>query len=248
MDDYEFGYPQDLDHPSDYMDTLSDDGSHGIAGQIESQPKTPDNTQLREGHLRGSQIQFPSNSPPPSPSLSGASNSVTEDLELATAFRENSAIRLLYLQTAVVNIFDSCTVLACNTHLTDDLDLLDAAGVSVIQSIKPATTLATAKHHLGLEYDDYIEKRPICTICSKYYTLDEIKSLRLPSCTKPQCKGIAYCVKRSTDDPPVEKRVPAKILPYMSHSESTTNAFATLLCEQLGTISGLPIRQNNMDV
>ena len=50
-DDYEFGYPQDLDHPSDYMDTLSDDGSQGLAGQIESRPKTPDNAQLHKGHL-----------------------------------------------------------------------------------------------------------------------------------------------------------------------------------------------------
>jgi hypothetical protein len=228
-DNYEFGYPQDLYPPSDYMhldDTLSNDGSEGVgnhAGQIESRPETPDNAQLREEYSRDPRIQSPGNSPPPSPSLNGSSDSAadeTEELELATAFRENPAIRLLYLQTVVANIFDSRTVLACNTQLTDGLDLLDAAGVSLIQSIKPATTLATAKRRLGLEYDDYIEKRPICTICSKYYTLDDINSLRSPSCTKPRCKGIAYRIKRSTDDPPVEKRVPAKILPYMSLIQS----------------------------
>jgi hypothetical protein len=43
-------------------------------------------------------------------------------------------------------IFDSRTVLACNTQLTDGLDLLDAAGVFLIKSIEPAMTLATAKH------------------------------------------------------------------------------------------------------
>ena len=47
-DDYEFRYPQDLDHLSDYMDTLSDDGSQGIAGQIKSWPKTPNNAQLHK--------------------------------------------------------------------------------------------------------------------------------------------------------------------------------------------------------
>ena len=228
-DDYEFGYLQDLDPPSDYMDlddTLSNGGSQGIdnrAGQIESRPETPDNAQLHEGYSRGPQIQSLGNSPPPSPSLGGSSDQATdetEELELATAFRENPAIRLLYLQTVVANIFDSRTVLACNTQLTDGLDLLDAAGVSLIQLIKPATTLATAKRRLGLEYDDYIEKRPICTICSRYYTLDDIKNLHSPSCTKPRCKGIAYRIKRSTDDPPVEKRVPAKILPYMSLIQS----------------------------
>ena len=51
--DYEFRYPQNLDHPSDYMDTLSDDGSQGIAGQIESWTKTPNNAKLHEGHSRG---------------------------------------------------------------------------------------------------------------------------------------------------------------------------------------------------
>lgn len=229
LDNYEVGYPQNLCPPSDYMDlddTLSNDGSEGVgnrAGQIGSRPETPDNAQLYEGCSRDPQIQSPGNSPPPSPSLNGSSDSATdetEELELATAFRENPAIRLLYLQTVVANIFDSRTVLACNTQFTDGLDLLDAAGVSLIQSIKPATTLATAKRRLGLEYDDYIEKRPICTICSKYYTLNDINSLRSPSCTKPRCKGIAYRVKRSTDNPPVEKRVPAKILPYMSLIQS----------------------------
>ena len=96
-------------------------------------------------------------------------------------------------------------MLACNTQLTDGLDLLDAAGVSLIESIKPATTLATAKHRLGLEYDDYIEKRPICTVCSKYYSPDDINNLQSPSCIKPRCKGVAYHIKRSTKDPPVEK-------------------------------------------
>jgi len=44
-------------------------------------------------------------------------------------------------------IFDSRTVLACNTQLTDGLDLLDA-GVFLIKSIEPAMTSATAEHHL----------------------------------------------------------------------------------------------------
>ncbi|KIM81157.1 hypothetical protein PILCRDRAFT_89185 [Piloderma croceum F 1598] len=228
-DNYEFGYPQDLYPPLDsltYMDLddiLSNDGSQGVdnrAGQIESRPEIPDNALPHEEYSRS---QSPGNSPPPSPSLDGSSSSATdetEEVELAMAFRENPTIRLLYLQTVVANIFDSRTVLACNTQLTDGLDLLDAAGISLIQSIKPATTLATAKRRLGLEYDDYIEKRPICTICSKYYTLNDINSLHSPSCTKPRCKGIAYRIKRSTDDPPVKKRVPAKILPYMSLIQS----------------------------
>lgn len=164
--------------------------------------------QLHKEYLQGPQIKSPGSSPPSSPSLNGSSDSATdeaEELELATAFQENPAIQLSYLQTVVTNIFDSWTVLACNTQLTDELDILDAAGVSLIESIKPAMTLATAECCLGLEYDDYIEKWPICIVCSKYYSLDDINDLQSPSCIKPRCKGVAYHIKRSTEDPPVEK-------------------------------------------
>jgi hypothetical protein len=231
-DEYDFDYPQDFYLPADSSADMDPDnassngGSQRIdnhAGQIESMPETPDNAQLHEEYSRGPRIQSPGSSPPSSPSLNGSSDSATdeaEEPELATAFRENPAIRLLYLQTVVANIFDSRTVLACNTQLTDGLDLLDAAGVSLIESIKPATTLATAKRRLGLEYDDYIEKRPICTVCSKYYSPEDINNLQSPSCMKPRCKGVAYRIKRSTEDPPVEKRVPAKILPYISLIQS----------------------------
>jgi hypothetical protein len=86
-------------------------------------------------------------------------------------------------------------MLACNTQLTNGLDLLDAAGVSFIESIKPATTLATAKHCLGLEYDDYIEKRPICTVFSKYYSPDDINNLQSPFCINPTAKELPIASK-----------------------------------------------------
>jgi hypothetical protein len=223
LDEYDFDYqdfylPMDSSMNMDPDYALSNDGSQEFNGQIVSRPN---NSQLHREPSQSPQVQSSGSPPPPSPSLSSSSFSATDGTEeLATAFRENSVIRLLYLQTVVANIFDSRTVLACNTQLTDGLDLLDAAGVSLIGSIKPAMTLATAKRRLGLEYDDYIEKRPICTVCSKYYSPDDIKNLQSPSCIKQRCKGVAYCIKRSTDDPPVEKRVPAKILPYISLIQS----------------------------
>ena len=69
-----------------------------------------------------------------------------EDEELLlTAFRENRAVHLLYMQTLVANIFDSRTVLASNTQLSDGLDLLEATGLALEQSVKPATTLPTVR-------------------------------------------------------------------------------------------------------
>lgn len=231
-DDYDFERPQDLDFAMDNSLEIasdcgdsSDDGSQGFSGFLdsagESEIEMPNNSLSHEESPQSPQTPSPGNTPPSSPSPDNSLDSETDETEdLATAFRENPAIRLLYLQTVVANIFDSRTVLACNTQLTDGLDLLDAAGVSLIESIKPATTLGTAKRRLGLEYDDYIERRPICTVCSRYYSLEDIKDLPSPSCKKPRCKGIAYRIKRSSDDPPIEKRVPAKILPYISLIQS----------------------------
>ena len=60
-----------------------------------------------------------------------------EDKELLpTAFWENWTVHLLYMQTLVANIFDSWTVLASNTQLSDSLDLLEATGLALEQSVK----------------------------------------------------------------------------------------------------------------
>ena len=40
------------------------------------------------------------------------------------------------MQTLVANIFDSWTVLASNTQLSDSLDLLEATGLALEQSVK----------------------------------------------------------------------------------------------------------------
>ena len=77
-------------------------------------------------------------------------------------------MRLIYLQTVVGRIFGSRTVLDSNNALTDGLDLIkpavSMAGTTLTHMIKPAETLTTAKRRLGLEVDDYIEKRLVCTV------------------------------------------------------------------------------------
>lgn len=147
-----------------------------------------------------------------------------DDDSLAPGFRESPAIRLLYLQTVLGSIFGSRTVLDSNNALTDGLDLIELAsslgGNAAINEIKPAQTLVTAKRRLGLEVDDYIEKRPVCTACYKYYSPEDIKRLRSPSCTVTKCIGTVYRVKRRAEDQDGsaddEIRIPAKIMPYMS--------------------------------
>lgn len=157
---------------------------------------------------------------PPEPAVANA------DLDgLAPGFHESPAVRLLYLQTVIGSIFGSRTVLDSNNALTDGLDLIELAasvsGAAPTHVIKPAQTLVTAKRRLGLEVDDYIEKRPICTVCYKYYSSDDIKRLPSPNCTVARCRGIVYRVKRRAehqhdDSVDNEIRIPAKIEPYMS--------------------------------
>ena len=81
--------------------------------------------------------------------VSGPNNTTNVNLEdceiLSMAFQEHHAVHLLYLQTVIANIFDSRTVLACNTQLSDGLDLLEAANIAQEQSVKPARTLSTVK-------------------------------------------------------------------------------------------------------
>ena len=134
-----------------------------------------------------------------------------EDEELLlTAFRENQAVHLLYMQTFVANIFDSRTVLASNTQLSDGLDLLEATGLALEQSVKPDTTLPTVRRRLGMNYDDYIKKIPQCNKCYKNYTYEGIEKLMSPTCTIDKCKGSVYWVKRTSNSEqdegdPIEK-------------------------------------------
>ena len=121
----------------------------------------------------------------------------------------------------IANIFDSRTILACNTQLSNGFNLLQATGLILEQSIKPAKTLSTAKRRLGLDYNKYIEKIPICDKCYKNYTYEDIKRLLSSSCTVKQSKGKVYQVKQTAsikgdETDPVEKRNPMKILPYIS--------------------------------
>ncbi|KAG6875878.1 hypothetical protein C0993_006939 [Termitomyces sp. T159_Od127] len=57
---------------------------------------------------------------------------------------------------------------------------------------RPAKTLKTAKRRLGLDSDAYIVQIPICTVCFKLYTHEDIKAAYSPNCTGHRCQGIFY--------------------------------------------------------
>jgi hypothetical protein len=135
---------------------------------------------------------------------------------IPAAFRESAAVRLIYLHAVKASIFHNHTNDNCTRRITEDLDILDAAGI-LPTNPAPARTLVTAKRRLGLDIDLYIHKQPICTVCFKHYSLDDIDKLQESNCTVSKCKGQVYREKRLAGPPgsePKLKRVPAKIQQY----------------------------------
>jgi hypothetical protein len=63
---------------------------------------------------------------------------------------------------------------------------------------------------LKLYVDLYIHKQPICTLCYKHYSLEDIAELSDSNCTWQRCKGQVYQEKRVAGPPgsnPKTKRV-----------------------------------------
>jgi hypothetical protein len=130
-----------------------------------------------------------------------------------SAFNESAPVRLIYLHAVKNNIFHNHTEDDCTRQA---LDVLEVAGLLPLYPI-PARTLVTAKRRLGIDVDQYIIKQPICTVCFKNYSAEEIEALENENCTVRRCKGIVYHTKRTAGPANTEattKRVPAKIQPY----------------------------------
>lgn len=134
------------------------------------------------------------------------------------AFRETAPVRLAYLHAAISHIFEGTSFLDATNRLQGELDVIELCGALPTYPV-PARTIVTAKRRLGLNSDDYINQRPICTKCFKYYPRDSIDTMQSPKCTIPRCRGIVYREKRMRADPvsgeaPPAKRYPAKIHAY----------------------------------
>lgn len=140
---------------------------------------------------------------------------------MCSAYREEPAVRLAYLQVVIANAFQGRTNLDSTMQLTDTLDVLEVAN-SLPTYPKPARTITTAKSRLGLNVDDFIEARPVCSSCFKYYSHDDLAHLEAPECLVARCPGIVYREKRIKDRSPTAvdgytmRRIPAKIQPYSS--------------------------------
>ncbi|KAG1734055.1 uncharacterized protein EDB91DRAFT_1251100 [Suillus paluster] len=135
-----------------------------------------------------------------------------EDLvTLVPAFRQTPPMRLVYLQSAIAHITGVATVTDATNRLQDGLDLIEICGVLPVHP-QPLRSLATVKKHLGLQVDDYVEKKAICTRCYKFYSPQDIQDLISLNCTVRRCQGIIYRMKheRPDDITGIERKVGLK--------------------------------------
>ncbi|PCH37277.1 hypothetical protein WOLCODRAFT_21009 [Wolfiporia cocos MD-104 SS10] len=131
------------------------------------------------------------------------------------AFLKSSAVRLAYFESVLDNVFNNITVKASEQTLRCVSAIIEECGLlSELTLPRPARSLVTAKPHLGLSVDDYFEKIPICTVCFKSYTQDEINALASPQCTAQRCKGVVWKIKRTASR--LEKCYPTNVQPYAS--------------------------------
>ena len=182
-----------------------------------------------------------SGAPSRSPSPTGSSNDssgnlpdrppltdLTLDPELSSlvpAFDELPVIRLVYLHAVLGNVFEHLPVLDSERRLQDELTIVKMC-IGTLPDLprKPARSLPTARRRLGLNIDDYIQLRSICTVCFKEYTPEQIQALTSPLCIVRGCKGKVYDETRKrvapqaldseNDSGGTYKRVPAKLAPY----------------------------------
>ncbi|KAG1751405.1 uncharacterized protein EDB91DRAFT_1234802 [Suillus paluster] len=113
-------------------------------------------------------------------------------IEFPTAHRETLAVQLAYLHA-------TRPIASAERQLNGELKIIALCGALPTHP-RPARTIVTAKRRLGLELDDYIEQRPICNLCYKFYSHNTIKNAASPNCTQPQCKGVLYREKRGFQD------------------------------------------------
>ncbi|KAL1949361.1 hypothetical protein VTO73DRAFT_8242 [Trametes versicolor] len=185
-------------------------------------PRPPSPAELPSGHAEEDPRQEPvGEGLPPRPALydlTGAGSDL-DSRSLAPAFEESPPVRLAYLHAVLGNVFGHATVAESQDRLNDELDLIEMChpdGLPVLPR-KPARSLATAKKRLGLDVDSYLYQQPVCTVCFRDYTQEDIDALPSPGCLTPRCKGIVYIEtsKRTPSGPQdnehgAYKRVPAK--------------------------------------
>src|SRR6202035_3709929 len=104
---------------------------------------------------------------------------------------EQSCVRIAYLQAIRNNVLGNMSVEQTSENLKATLDSLDAAGV-LPKDPRPVTTLAGARHRLGIDADQWIIEYAACPRCWKHYSPKELAALESPDCGTTGCAGKIY--------------------------------------------------------
>jgi hypothetical protein len=142
-----------------------------------------------------------------------------EQDELPSAFRDDPAIRHAYIRAWVLATFKGATHDAVQAVLEGQKTSMEGLqrrnpGMRIEGLGSMARTLATAERRLGLSTSNYITYYMLCTECWTMHDSSTLLDLELPDCSQETCHGTIY--KEKTLSGGRTKRIPLKILPYVS--------------------------------
>lgn len=172
--------------------------------------------------------------PTPPPAFPGGQPPLQPPELRRPALSEPLPVRLAYLHAIIANTYDNVPVRAANKQLQAHLHIASISG-GIPPSVRPATTLKSAKRRLRIDPDEFLDIRPICDSCFKRYTMEDMRTMAAPDCVVPKCKGKVWKTQtKMKDGRTVTERSPIKIYPYCSPVETLRRylmrpGFASLL-------------------
>jgi hypothetical protein len=214
MDDWGGDNDWDMSHEEYCGDPLMEETTHGSTGDYNEVPQSAlgSTSQVQIQFLPACQPQSDNRQLTEEPDA-GDDTDGDEVSPMLRAFLELSCVRMAYLLAVQGNIYAKLTVKSADKILDNSLNMLAAAG-ALPQHPKAIRTIKSARRRLGLDPDQFITQHPICTVCWKRYSMQQINSMNAPTCTVLRCKGLVYCEKQDTDGK--IKRVVSKRLPVVS--------------------------------
>lgn len=128
--------------------------------------------------------------------------------ELPEGCKEQPHIRLAYLGAIASSVVDRSGRRAVEASLSVSLGGYTLLGALPTRP-KPVTTLPSVRRRLGLDIDDYMSRKPLCSVCYKIYNFEDINTTAKPDCTRPDCHGAYW--ELSSDD---TMRKPIRVIAY----------------------------------
>ncbi|KAK0434917.1 hypothetical protein EV421DRAFT_1658630, partial [Armillaria borealis] len=166
---------------------------------------------------------------PSQPGNAFASEQDFDFCQLPRVFDDHPSIRNAYIRVFTAAAFDGITHKAAASMLQGYSLILESARHRILRvDDEPedpfpgldgfAQTLPTVEKRLGVSTEGFITYLFICNSCWDHHYPSALARLPSPSCTKPDCTGKLYTIKRLFDG--TEKRTPLLTVPFVPPSKA----------------------------